>query len=99
MVRRRRKSSQTDLSDSCPGNESALKDLQLLSRLIETCACVRAHACVIVLFKAAHVSAQLQMFGSFDSGDPAVPKEPRCGAHGVTAFRHSPPVCLINAEL
>lgn len=65
MMMRRRKSSQTDLIDSCPGNESVLKDLKLLSWLMEMC----VYVCDCV-----HVSAQLEPCGSPHSRKPAVPE-------------------------
>lgn len=65
MMMRRRKSSQTDLIDSCPGNESVLKDLKLLSWLMEMC----VYVCDCV-----HVSGQLEPCGSPHSRKPAVPE-------------------------
>lgn len=64
--------------------------------------------CVIALVKAAHFSAQLELFGSSYSREPAVLRSPDVGSDPLwqqcycaiaDGFRHSPPVCLINIYL
>ena len=72
---RGRKSSQADLIDSCPGNETVVKGLMLVWGLMEMCVCV----CVIALFKAAHVWGQLELCGS------PYPRGLRCGLGSTPA--------------